>query len=439
MKTAIKTPIRFLHSLALCAIAAMPVSSGAARPENVASASSESAATSAETAPRKMFALDNNAFTFDLYAQLRDKKGNLFFSPFSIASALTMTKGGARGQTAEQMDRVLHQGLRGHTLPGQKGQGVPKAHSQFKEAIDNFNAMTQEGGLQLSIANSIWPQQDYKFLDAYLEFLRVNYNTSVTPVDYRRKEAAARAQINSWVEDRTQGKIQNLLASPLDATTRLVLVNAVYFKGNWMHAFTPSHTRDGAFYLDEMQTVTVPLMRQTKRLRHHATGSAQILELPYVGDKISMLVMLPNAKTPEALAKLEHNLNARLLDDWRGKMHSREIIVTLPRFKITWGAESLVGTLQAMGIRDAFIRDTADFSGMDGSRKLFISDVVHKAFVDVNEQGTEAAAATAVGMRVTSAQLRPPPEFRADHPFLFLILENATGHILFMGRVCDPR
>ncbi|MDR2429396.1 MAG: serpin family protein [Puniceicoccales bacterium] len=429
-----KNPIRSLRPISMrafaawTALAALPVG-GIAQPANVPPAESEK---SRSVPDSQKFATGNNAFTFALYAQLRNEKGNVFFSPFSISSALAMTHGGARGETARQMSEVLR-------LPPPACVPGGQVHVLFKDSIERFNAMARADGLQLSIANSLWPQQDFRFLGAYLELLRENYGTSVTPVDYQGQEAAARAQINRWVDTRTQGKIQNLLTSPLAATTRLVLVNAVYFKGNWTHAFASSRTKDGAFYLDETQTVTVPLMTRKAHFRHHATGSAQLLELPYADGKISMLVMLPDARTPEALATLERSLDAKLLDGWRGKMRPREIIVTLPRFKITWGAKSLVGILQTMGIRDAFIPETADFSGMNGSRTLFLSDVVHKAFVDVNEQGTEAAAATAVGIRVTSAQLRPPPEFRADHPFLFLILENATGHILFMGRVHNPQ
>ena len=371
---------------------------------------------------------NNTAFACDLYAQLKSQEGNLFFSPYSVSTALAMTYAGARGETAAQMARTLHFTLSQADL-----------HPAFAALSAQMTAVQQAGQVQLSIANSLWPHKSYPFLEDYLALVKKSYGTTFTPVDFAKEEPKARAQINQWVEEKTQKKITNVIGAPLDQLTRLVLVNAVYFKGKWESQFKKHATQNEPFYRISGGPVQAPLMKQTRKYKYFCKFlELQLLELPYVGNELSMLVILPSKSS--SLMVLEKNLSAASLQHWRGQMYMREIELYLPTFKITWGISSLVKPLTALGMRTPFT-DTADFGGMDGHKDLFISDILHKAFVDVTEEGTEAAAATAALMRAKSADAPqpPPPElFRADRPFLFLIQENRTGSILFLGRVTDP-
>jgi serpin B len=365
-----------------------------------------------------------NRFAFDLYAHLLRQEGNLFFSPYSISTALAMTSAGARGETADQMAKTL-------CLPV-SGEAV---HAAYAALQNDLNAAGAGGAFELVVANRLWGQKGYAFLPDFLKLLDTSYGAGLEPVDFARATEAARQTINAWVEKQTRDKIKDLLKpGVLDAMTRLVLTNAIYFKGKWAEEFDKKATRDGDFYVTPEKKVAAPLMHQTKHFGYFDGGEFQILELPYQGDRLSMVVLLPKAK--DGLAGLEASLSAEKLAEWVGKLHRREVRVALPRFKTT--AEfSLGDTLVAMGMADAFDPAKADFSGMSGKKDLFISAVVHKAFVDVNEEGTEAAAATAVVARMT-AVAEPPPEFRADHPFLFLIRDTKTGAILFLGRILDP-
>ncbi|MFZ4394333.1 MAG: serpin family protein [Kiritimatiellia bacterium] len=369
---------------------------------------------------------NNTALACDLYAQLKSQEGNLFFSPYSVSTALAMTYAGARGETAAQMARTLHFTLSQADL-----------HPAFAALSAQMNAVQQAGQVQLSIANSLWPHKSYPFLEEYLALVRKNYGTTITPVDFEKEEPKARAQINQWVEEKTQKKITNLIASPLDPLTRLVLVNAVYFKGKWESQFKADHTQQAPFFVAENKSVQAPLMSQTHEFKYGAWQNAQLIELPYAGTKLSMLVILPTEKTAQELTKVERALSVARLTEWRAQMRKQKVQLFLPKFKVTWGVHSLKNPLLALGMRDAFAEDKADFSGMDGKRDLLVSDVLHKAFIAVDEAGTEAAAATAVMMALRAVPA-PPPVFRADHPFLFLIQENATGSILFLGRVTDP-
>lgn len=367
-----------------------------------------------------------NVFACDLYARLKDKPGNLVFSPAGIATALAMVQGGANGDTATQMAQALR-----FPFPAKE------THAAHGALLARLNSAQKTESLRLNIANSLWPQQGHPFRADYLALLRDAYEATVTPVDYKGAEPAARAKINQWVSDKTQEKIKNILPVPLPASTRLMILNAVYFKGLWETQFKKEGTADAPFFLSTGQTVTVPLMTQKARFSHGKADGVQFVALPYKGGTFSMLVLLPDAKTPEALEALERDLTTENLTKWRALMRKQDVKLSLPRFTITWGAYSLVPELTALGMGGAF-RGDADFSGMDGTRELYISDVVHKAFVEVNEEGTEAAAVTIVGLRATRMPL-PPPVFRADHPFIFLIQENATEHILFMGRVANPK
>lgn len=368
-------------------------------------------------------AAGNTAFAVDLYHQLRTAEGNLFFSPYSISTALAMTYAGARGDTEAQMARVLHFDLDHLTQE--------TLHNAFAALQEHLARVQGKGDVALHAANSLWPQAGYTFLAAFLDLCQRCYGVTITPVDYGADSEAARQLINAWVEEKTNDKIKDLLKPPhVTPLTTLILVNAIYFKGNWAHQFDPEDTDDGPFYLATGDVVSVPLMRQKARFGYQATKDLQVLELPYVGEDLSMLVLLPQER--DGLPSLEAALTVENLALWTQDLEPVTVQVWLPRFKLS-GEFDLGETLEAMGMVDAF--HAADFSGMTGQRDLFISAVVHKAFVDVNEEGTEAAAATAV---VMGRGISPSPIFCADHPFLFLIRENSSGSVLFLGRVVDP-
>lgn len=370
-----------------------------------------------------ILAKDNSAFAFDLYGKLRAGKGSIFFSPYSISDALAMTYGGARGNTEKEMAKTLRFSL------GQKG-----LHPAFAELESHLNEIQRSGNVNLSVANSIWPKEGYNFLPEYIDLLKKYYGVSVTPLDYANAVEASRKTINKWVEDKTRDKIKELIKPGLlDNMTRLVLTNAIYFKGNWASQFKPDATRESEFIVSPGKSVKVRMMNRKGEYRYAELDSLQVLELPYAGDELSMLVLLP--KQAGGLEALERALSLENLDMWKGRLEQGEVDVFLPKFKMTSQFE-LKDTLSSMGMVDAFTGGS-DFSGMDGTRWLFISAVIHKAFVDVNEKGTEAAAATAVIVKLRSMPM-PASTFRADHPFIFLIQDNKTGSILFMGRVMDP-
>jgi serpin B len=368
---------------------------------------------------------DNSAFALDLYQKLRMSEGNMFFSPYSISTALAMTYAGARGNTEKEMATTLRFSL------GQK-----HLHVAFAELESRLNESKKAGNVTLSVANSLWPQKGYEFLPEYLSLTKKCYGLSITPVDYKRAREKARTIINTWVENETQEKIRNLIQpGVLNALTRLVLVNAVYFKGNWESQFKPGQTKDALFFLSSEKSVRSPMMSQKQRFRYGEFESLQILELPYVGNGLSMLVLLP--KEADGLKQLESSLSVESLNRWTGRLWKREVLVSLPKFKMT-SKFKLDKTLVSMGMVDAFSATKANFAGMVGRPDwLCIGAVLHKAFVDVKEEGTEAAAATGVVVGITSMP-PPTPTFRADHPFVFLIQDTQTGSILFVGRVTDP-
>jgi len=371
-----------------------------------------------------------NRFAFDLYARLKGAEGNLFLSPYSISTALAMTYGGARGETAEQMVKVL-------CLPASGG----AIHVAYATLQSDLNAAGAKGAFDLVVANRLWGQKGFAFLPDFLALVEKNYGAGLEQVDFVADTEGSRKTINAWVEKQTRDKIKDLLKPGiLDAMTRLVLTNAIYFKGKWAEEFDKKATQEEDFFLTPEKKVAAPLMHQTKHFGYFDGGEMHALELAYQGDRLSMVVLLPKRNVPpgakDDLAALEASLSADKVAGWLGQLRRREVRVTLPRFKTT--AEfGLKGTLVAMGMADAFNPNAADFSGMTGTKDLFISAVVHKAFVDVNEEGTEAAAATGVVMAGKSAPA-PAPVFRADHPFLFLIRDTKTGAILFLGRILDP-
>ena len=366
----------------------------------------------------------NKAFAFGLYEKLKEVEGNLFFSPYSISTALAMTYAGARGNTEKQMGTALH-----FTLDQKR------FHPAFAWLEAQFKTVQEKGDIELNIANALWAQEDYVFLREFLDLIQSNYGTVLNHVDFKRACEAARKKINAWVEQKTKDKIKDLIKpGVLNALTRLVLTNAIYFKGRWESQFKKSRTKESPFWLSIDKSVEVPMMTQKRQFRYMENDSLQILELPYIGDDLAMIVLLP--RKVDGLAQLEADLSVENLNMWIGHLRKREVSVFLPKFKMT-SQFRLSETLASMGMPDAF-GGNADFSGIDGTKNLFISAVIHKAFVDVNEEGTEAAAATAAVISLTSAPSTPPPTFRADHPFVFLIHDNHSGSILFVGRIVDP-
>lgn len=382
----------------------------------------------------EMIVNGNNAFALDLYAQLKNNEGNLFYSPYSISTALAMTYAGARDQTAEQMAQTLH-------FPECKGSDSPgwmrtteQFHRAFGRVIDRLNQQGKKNDYQLSVANALWGQKGYPFLDSFIELNNQYYDARIKQVDFVKETEKTQKKINQWVEDKTNEKIKNLIPQgALNALTRLVLTNAIYFKGNWAEQFDKDMTKNADFFVSSDKTVTAPLMYQKEDFKYGQSDTLQLLELTYKGEDLSMLILLPKEK--DGLADMEKELTTRNLAEWQKKMHKQEVEVFLPKFKMT-SQFSLAETLEKMGMPDAFDVGKADFSGMTGNKDLFISAVLHKAFVEVNEEGTEAAAATGVMMSLSMALEQSV--FRADHPFVFIIKDNNTGSILFVGRVVDP-
>lgn len=367
----------------------------------------------------------NNAFALDLYRNLRPSKGNLFFSPYSVATALAMTYAGARGNTAAQMVSVLQIALADNQL-----------HPAFAALGAQMQAVQAQGEILLKVANALWPQTRYPFLPAFLALLQEHYRVLITPVDYTDEETARNA-INAWVAANTQEKIVELIPrGSLDPLIRLVLTNAIYFKGHWASQFDPALTKPMPFAVGPDQTIEAPMMRQRRGFRYGAGDGLQVLELPYAGDALAMFILLPDKV--DGLAAIESALTLKQLTQWLNNLQERDVEVFLPQFKISHSFK-LNETLKTMGMVDAFDERHANFAGMDGNDQwLYIAAVLHKAFIDVNEEGTEAAAATAVVMKARSMPM-PAPIFRADHPFIFLIGEKSTGSILLLGRVVHPQ
>ncbi len=391
-----------------------------------------------EKTNKKLIVTGNNKFALELYAKLRIKEGNLFFSPYSISTALAMAHAGARGQTEAQMAGVLHFPI--ITKPGTELSSMlipdrQKFASVFGKIIKDLNNRGKKGGYELRVANALWGQEGYEFLEEFLELIKTNYGGRLKEVDFVRAAETARKTINTWVEKETNDKIKNLIQKGvLDSMTRLVLTNAIYFKGNWARQFKEDRTKDAPFTLANGRKVDVAMMNQTAEFNYMETESFQALELPYVDDELSMIILLP--KEFDGLDEFEKTLTVEKLSKWLGRLRNCEVRVSIPKFKMT-SQFGLASVLKSMGMTDAFSAN-ADFSGMNGRRDLFISAVIHKAYVDVNEEGTEAAAATAVTMKLTSIGPSRIPAFCADHPFLFIIRDNLSGSILFIGRVMNP-
>lgn len=372
----------------------------------------------------------NSAFAFDLYQALREKAGNLFYSPYSISLALAMTYAGARSETERQMAGTLHFLLTQERL-----------HRTFN-GLDLELARRGEGargkdgeGFRLNIVNALWGQEGYQFLPEFLDTLAENYGAGLNLLDFMGAPEASRLTINEWVSRQTEGRIEDLIPQGvIDRMTRLVLTNAIYFNAAWSNPFNEYMTEDGPFYLPAGDAVTVPMMRQIESFGYGEGEAYQAVELPYDGRELAMVILLPAANAYELFEKM---LDAGRVDALLEDMTRRRVALTMPRFKFESGFE-LAGSLAEMGMPHAF-SDNADFSGMDGGMTLKISDVIHKAFVSVDEAGTEAAAATAVVMRARSMPIfEEPVEVTVDRPFIFFIRDIASGSVLFIGRVVDP-
>ncbi len=369
----------------------------------------------------------NTAFALRLYGRLPASAGNLIFSPYSISSALAMTRAGARGATAAQMDAALGWDPAATNL-----------HASFHGLDAALEAGCLKGKVEMSVANSLWPAKRYEFLPDFLAKLEANYRAGVEPLDYSAEAGRARSTINAWVAEKTNHKITDIIApGALNAATRLVLVNAIYFKAAWARPFREKQTQAGDFHIQPGKTLKTPFMNQTGDFPCFENDDLQTLALPYAANRFRMVILLP--RETGGLGRLEAKLTPENLKSWAPPARPQKVAVALPKFKMTRSFQ-LADALGEMGMADAFDSRRADFSGMDGHPHwLYISAVAHKAFIEANEAGTEAAAATAVTMRATAfSKPSEPRVFRADHPFLFLIQETTTGSILFLGRVAEP-
>lgn len=370
----------------------------------------------------------NNQFAFDLYEKLNEaESGNIFFSPYSITSSGAMVYEGARGQTADEMRKVF---------------GYPADDTMRRSASAHiYNTInTPKKAYRLHTANALWSEQTYDFLPEYIDLAKDYFGATVKNMDFIGDPDGSEAEINDWVEQQTNGRIKDILSpGSIEPLTRLIVTNAIYFKGDWKHQFDKDETKKDDFRTATEQTVQVDMMHFSDDdidFNYTETDSLQMLELPYKGDDLSMILLLPKEDNGVTLADIESELSASMFSVLRNDMMSENVRIWMPKFEFDTKYD-LEQTLIEMGMPTAFTSPGADFSGMDGTRELFIGKVVHQAFVKVDEEGTEAAAATAWG--VVGAAIPKYKEFRADHPFIFIIQQCDTGNILFLGRVVDPR
>ena len=374
----------------------------------------------------------NNQFALEFYANLKDKEEgeNIFFSPYSISTAIAMMYEGARNKTAEEIQSVFH---------------LPEEDSLRRSSFSVVQSYLNRQGMpyELSAANALWVEKEFNLQDAFKAVLTEFYKGEAFDADFKEATERERQRINAWVENKTKDKIKDLLPQgSLNEMTRLVLTNAIYFKGKWDDPFDKDHTRDEDFWLNENQTVKVPLMWKSDDFYYAQTEDLQILEVPYETRELSMLILLPKGKTTEDLSSLEKSLTLDNINLWRESLQEQKMDeIFIPRFTFESGYQ-LKDNLSEMGMPLAFNPSGQEqdkgFSGITEERDLFVSEVYHKGFVEVNEEGTKAAAATGAVMEFTSYVPKTPPVFKADHPFIFLIQERKTGYILFMGKVANP-
>ncbi|XP_036044324.1 leukocyte elastase inhibitor [Onychomys torridus] len=372
----------------------------------------------------------NTLFALELFRTLNENNstGNIFISPFSISSALAMVFLGTKGNTAAQLSKTFH------------FDSVEDVHSRFQ----SLNAEVSKRGAShiLKLANRLYGEKTYNFLPEFLASTQKMYGADLAPVDFQHASEDARKAINQWVKGQTEGKIPELLAEGVvDSMTKLVLVNAIYFKGLWKEKFMKQDTTNASFRLNKKDTKTVKMMYQKKKFPfgYIQDLNCKVLEMPYQGEELSMIILLPEdiEDTSMGLKKIEEQLTLEKLHEWtkRENLETIDVHVKLPRFKLE-ESYTLNSNLGRLGVQDLFSSGKADLSGMSGSRDLFISKIIHKSFVEVNEEGTEAAAATG-GIAMFCMLLREE-EFTVDHPFIFFIRHNPTANVLFLGRVCSP-
>ena len=374
----------------------------------------------ANVAPQKVEqqAQNNNVFAWELYQKLISESPdkNIFYSPYSISTALAMTYAGAKKNTAQEMQRTLH-----------FLQDAP--HPAFSGLIDQIQMKNSD--YQLSVANALWGQKNTSFLPEFLNTTGNYYGAGLHEVDFLSEKEKARQTINRWVAKNTEDKIQELFPpNSLSEQTRLVLTNAIYFKGSWLHAFEASATAQDVFYTSADAKVNVDMMTQKQRFPYYEEQDLQVVQLPYRGEDLKMLILLP-----KHLESLDSSISEQKLQKILSEMRSTKVWVKMPKFKTRYRLDAK-SVLQNMGIKDAFSR-AADFSGINGKQNLYIAKVVHEAFVNIDEEGTEAAASTGVAVNVKSAA-RPPLKFFVNRPFLFTIIHSKTNSTLFIGRIIDP-
>jgi serpin B len=371
----------------------------------------------------------NDAFAFNLYQSLRSGAGNDVFSPYSISLALAMTYAGARNETGSQMAAALH-----FALPQEK------LHPAFNK-LDQ--SLTQEGKdksnkgqlLQLDIANAIWAEQTFTFLQPYLDLLAINYGAGLQQADFINESAKVQSEINQWVSDQTSGKIKDLIpAGAIDPMTKLVLVNAVYFKADWANPFNPTYTTDLPFHLLDGTVTPVKMMSKSISGILYSSGAGyKAVELDYTGNTAAMDILVPDEGNFDTF---EGQLSADRFNGILNGMQPTALDLGLPKFSFSSNT-NLDQQLSSLGMPDAFNANNADFSGMTGGRELFINKAIHQAFVTVDEKGTEAAAATAVTMQPTNMMVQRE-KLTIDRPFIFVIRDIPTKQILFIGRVVNP-
>jgi len=372
----------------------------------------------------------SNTFGFDLWSRIRSKPGNLALSPASISAALALTSGGAKGDTAAEIRRALR------IDPGLDADAVLAGWGELAAALQDKSRL-----FQLRIANRLFGDQRYSLEPAYLARTRAAFGAAVEPLDFAHSPEPARAHINRWVEERTDRRITELLPpGSLRPDTRLVLANAIYFLADWAHPFDEADTAPHPFWLSAGESRPAMLMSRRSHYLVARTGGVSILSLPYAGDA-EMLIVLPDQ--PDGLPSIESSVDAAQLTAWRKALVDQELRILVPRFRIDPpGAARLAEPLQSLGISHAFDRERADFTAIANppspADRLCLGQVFHKSFVKVDEKGTEAAAVTTVEMILLGARARPVPELRVDRPFLFFIIDDVTGLLLFMGRVTEP-
>jgi len=366
----------------------------------------------------------NNVFAFKLYNEVRrsEDNENLFFSPFSISTALAMTYAGAKNETEKQMSHTLHFSLDQNTF-----------HKNYKNYLEKIGSDTGKD-LVMGIANSLWIANSLKLLPSFSGIVNTDYKSAAKNVDFSNTEQT-RQEINSWVEQKTNNKIKGLIKPRiLDADTKLVLVNAIYFNGKWKTPFPKDSTKNEKFHKTYSGNVKVNFMHNTAHYKYYHDDTLKAIDIPYADGKISMIVLLPQDR--DDIDTIENKLNYRYYSKIVSSMSQQKIVLALPKFKTTAEFE-LADELSNMGMPIAF-SSSANFKGMS-DESLCISHVIHKAFIDVTEEGTEAAAATAVNMKMLMVMRAPVSiSFIANHPFIFVIRDNATGSILFMGKIMDP-